>query len=76
MNNKMKATFTSLFMSTLFFIFGYVILYLLFDFLNPPITDDGHRYMPIGNVLYSGIITFFTSMLFFILIRKYLKRKS
>lgn len=71
----MKATFTSLFMSTIFFIFGYFILYFLFDYLNPPVTQDGHKYMPIGNVLYSGIISFIAAVLFFMLIRKYLNRK-
>jgi uncharacterized BrkB/YihY/UPF0761 family membrane protein len=71
----MKATFASLFMSIIFFIFGGVILYFLFDYFNPPITEDGHKYMPIGNVLRSVIIALISSILVFILIRKYVKRK-
>lgn len=75
MNNNMKATLASVFMSILFFIFGWFIFYFLFDYFNLPITKDGHKYMPIGNVFNSGIISFIVSILFFILIRKYLKRK-
>ncbi|MCS3867721.1 uncharacterized BrkB/YihY/UPF0761 family membrane protein [Chryseobacterium ginsenosidimutans] len=75
MINSMKATFASLFMSIIFFIFEGVILYFLFDYFNPPITEDGHKYMPIGNIFYSIIISFIASVLFFILIRKYIKRK-
>ncbi|SHE98285.1 hypothetical protein SAMN05443633_102455 [Chryseobacterium arachidis] len=71
----MKATLASIIMSTLFFIASYFILYLLFDYFNPPITEDGHKYMPIGNVFYSGITAFTATILFFIIIRKYIKRK-
>jgi len=68
----MKATLISLF---IFFIFGYINLYFLFDYLNPPITEDGHKYMPIGNIFNSGISSFIVSVFFFILTKKYLKRK-
>ncbi|WP_344832608.1 hypothetical protein [Chryseobacterium ginsenosidimutans] len=52
-------------MSILFFILGYFIFYFLIDYFNPPITEDGLKYMSIGNTFYSGIIALITSILFF-----------
>mgnify|MGYP007112211433 CR=1 FL=1 len=55
MNNNMKATLASVFMSLLFFILGCFIFYFLLDYFNPPITKDGHKYMPIGNDFFSKL---------------------
>lgn len=71
----MKATLASVFMSILFFIFGCFIFYFLFDYFNPSITEDGHKYMPIGNAFCLGISAFAATILFFNIIRKYVKRK-
>lgn len=72
----MKTTLISCLTSFFFFIITGWLIYLTLEFINPPITNDGHRYMPIKSVLESVIISFFLSILFFIFIRKYFKKKN
>ncbi len=68
----MKTIFTFLILNILSFIAGCFIFYFLFDWFNPPITEDGHPYMPIENVMCSVIAAFVSTILFFIFIRKYI----
>lgn len=74
MNNNMKATLASVFLSILFFIVCCIISYFLFDYFNPPITEEVYRYMPTENIFTSIIISFFITILFYVMIRKYIKR--
>lgn len=69
----MKTNLISLLISFCFFIISYWLIYLAFNFIDPPITSDGHKYMPIKSVLESGIVSLFLSIFFFIFIRRYFK---
>lgn len=68
----MKTIFTFIILNILSFIAGCFIFYFLLDYLNPPVTKDGHPYMPIENVICSVIAAFVFTILFFVFIRKYI----
>lgn len=68
----MKTIFTFIILNILSFIAGCFIFYLLLDYFNPPVTKDGHPYMPIENVVCSVIAAFVFTILFFVFIRKYI----
>lgn len=68
----MKTIFTFIILNILSFIAGCFIFYFLLDYFNPPVTKDGHPYMPIENVMCSVIVAFVFTILFFVFIRKYI----
>ncbi|KPE49900.1 hypothetical protein [Chryseobacterium indologenes] len=65
----MKIYLASFLISLITLIIAVVAVYEAADYINPPITTDGHRYMPTGNVfialIYSipaAILSFFISI--------------
>lgn len=50
-----------------------ILLYMLFDMLYPPVTEDGHRYMPIGNVIKSVVLAVPVAVAIIISLKKYFK---
>ncbi|RLJ23007.1 hypothetical protein CLU97_4584 [Chryseobacterium sp. 7] len=52
-----------------------VVTYNIIDSLDPPITEDGHRYMPIGNILKSLLVSFVLGAFVFIIAVKIQRKK-
>ncbi|HCR75127.1 MULTISPECIES: hypothetical protein [Chryseobacterium] len=71
----MKTLFAFIIINIVFFTVGCFISYFVFDYFNPPVTEDGHPVMPIGNAIYSVVTSFVLTILLFILIRKYIAEK-
>ncbi|CAI8937028.1 Mechanosensitive ion channel protein MscS [Chryseobacterium sp. IT-36CA2] len=44
-----------------------VVTFNIVDALDPPVTEDGHRYMPIGNILKSLLLSFVFGAFIFII---------
>ena len=44
-----------------------VVTFNIIDALDPPVTEDGHRYMPIGNILKSLLLSFILGSFVFII---------
>lgn len=72
----MKTNLISFLISLIFFIVGYWLIYLALISINPPVAYEGHRYMPLKVILQSGIISLILSIIFFIFIQKYFKRRN
>ena len=73
----MKNNLKPLLISILSLVIFTIIIYQILSYLNPPITEDGHPYMPTQNILksifYSLIIG---TIIFFISRRKLMKKKK
>ncbi|SEH46136.1 hypothetical protein SAMN05421593_4359 [Chryseobacterium culicis] len=52
-----------------------VITYTIADSLHPPVTEDGQRYMPTGNIVKSLLLNFVLGAFVFILTVKILRKK-
>lgn len=50
-------------------------IYQILDIIDPPISVDGHKIMPLKIAFESVIISFILTVIFFIFFRRYLKRK-
>ncbi|STD10965.1 Uncharacterised protein [Chryseobacterium carnipullorum] len=72
----MKTTLISLLISLAFFSVGYWLIYLALISINPPVTYDGHKYMPFKVILQSGIISLILSIILFIFVHRYFKKKN
>lgn len=71
--NKIKKAMILLMLSSVSYGISLIILYMLFDMLYPPVTEDGHRYMPISNVIKSVVLAMPVTVAMIMSVRKYLK---
>jgi hypothetical protein len=53
-----------------------VVVYEIADYMNPPVTEDGHRYMPTGNVFITMIYSILFAVLSFFISARILRRKN
>lgn len=51
-----------------------VVTYNIIDCIDPPVTEDGHRYMPTENIAKSLFLSFILSAIVFITVIKILRR--
>lgn len=52
-----------------------VVTFNIVDTLDPSVTEDGHRYMPIGNILKSLLLSFVLGAFVFIVAVKIQRKK-
>lgn len=71
----MKTILISIAISTLLFIVFTVIFYNIVVYFYPPITEDGHRYMPISQIVRSIFMSLALSVICFIFCVKKLKKR-
>lgn len=57
-------------------VFATVASYNIVDYINPPVTEEGHRYMPIGNIIKSIIGGFVSAVLAFFISIKVLRQRK
>jgi hypothetical protein len=73
--NRMKIYLISLAISIVVMIVSTFVLYFTYDYIYPPITLDGHRYMPTSNVLKALFFSFLLSILIFYISIRIQKKK-
>lgn len=69
----MKINLISLSISIVSMILLVFVIYQMVDYITPPITIDGHRYMPTSNVLKSVFYSLLLSIIIFFISRKVIK---
>ncbi|MCL8536677.1 hypothetical protein M9991_07325 [Chryseobacterium gallinarum] len=50
--------------------------YNIADYISPPVTEDRHRYMPVGNLMKSIICGFISAVVAFLVSVKALKQRK
>ncbi len=71
--NKIKKAMILLMLSLISYGISMILLYMLFDMLHVPVTEDGHRYMPFSNILQAGISAVPVAVAIIISLKKYFK---
>ncbi|WP_288375043.1 hypothetical protein [Chryseobacterium culicis] len=71
----MKIYLISFVVSLIFMSVSTVITYTIADSLHPPVTEEGQRYMPTGNIVKSLLLNFVLGAFVFILTVKILRKK-
>ncbi len=62
-------------MSIIILILSICITYYILDIIDPPITQEGYKIMPLKILLESIIISSIITVLFFVFFRRYLKKR-
>jgi hypothetical protein len=72
----MKIFFISCLISAISLLIFSFILYNIFIYFEPPVTIDGHKYMPTRHIVKSLFFSFIFSIVIFTLIKKKLIKKE
>ncbi|WP_129042232.1 hypothetical protein [Chryseobacterium sp. CH21] len=71
----MRIYLISFVISLIIMLISTVITYNIIDGLDPPVTEDEHRYMPIGNIIKSLLLSFVLGAFVFIVAVKIQRKK-
>ncbi|MDR6923263.1 hypothetical protein [Chryseobacterium sp. 2987] len=72
----MKIYLISFLISIAILIITMVAVYETADYISPPVTTDGHRYMPTGNVFIALVYGFLSAILSFFISVRILRRRQ
>lgn len=72
----MKINLVSLLISIISMVLLAVLIYQIVSYVSPPVTVDGHRYMPTSNILKAVFFSFLFSVVIFFVSRKILKKNT
>ncbi|WP_326983281.1 hypothetical protein VUJ46_01665 [Chryseobacterium sp. MYb264] len=72
----MKTGIISFIIALISMILSGLAIYQFVAYINPPVTMDGHRYMPTSNILKSFVFSFIIAVIVFFAARKMIMRRN